>query len=101
MERNSINLASDVLDTPSFFWENDEWDPVYSMLCQYLEHSKRIDVLNRRLDCVHELLDVLQSQTENRHASRLEWIVIWLITLGRSYSIPEAFTSSVISVKAL
>ena len=79
MERNSINLASDVLDTPSFFWENDEWDPVYTMLCKYLEHETRIDVLNRRLDCVHELLDVLQQQAENQHAYRLEWIVIWLI----------------------
>lgn len=33
-----------------------------------------------RLDCVRELLEVLEQQAENKHASRLEWIIIWLIT---------------------
>eukprot|EP00924_Labyrinthula_sp_SR-Ha-C_P014978 maker-scaffold_9-snap-gene-4.0-mRNA-1 protein AED:0.27 eAED:0.29 QI:0/0/0/0.75/1/1/4/0/446 len=79
IERNSVNLESDILDTPPFFWENDEWDPVYEKFCKYLEHETRIDVLNRRLDCVHELLEVLQAQAQAKHDSRLEWIVIWLI----------------------
>mmetsp|Transcript_527 Transcript_527/g.709 ORF Transcript_527/g.709 Transcript_527/m.709 type:complete len:536 (+) Transcript_527:302-1909(+) len=79
MERNSINLESDILDTPPFFWENDKWDPFYNTVCNYLEQDARVDILNRRLDCVHELLEVLTSQAENQHASRLEWIVIWLV----------------------
>mmetsp|Transcript_1939 Transcript_1939/g.2218 ORF Transcript_1939/g.2218 Transcript_1939/m.2218 type:complete len:348 (-) Transcript_1939:664-1707(-) len=79
MERNSINLESDILDTPPFFWENDRWDPLYTTICNYLEHDARVDILNKRLDCVHELLEVLTSQAENQHASRLEWIVIWLV----------------------
>lgn len=79
MERYSINLNSGVLDTPRFFWENDEWEPVYEMMCEYLEHENRIALLNSRLDCVRELLDVLETQVENKHSYWLEWIVIWLI----------------------
>eukprot|EP00515_Schizochytrium_aggregatum_P012410 CAMPEP_0202081014 /NCGR_PEP_ID=MMETSP0964-20121228/11844_1 /ASSEMBLY_ACC=CAM_ASM_000500 /TAXON_ID=4773 /ORGANISM="Schizochytrium aggregatum, Strain ATCC28209" /LENGTH=629 /DNA_ID=CAMNT_0048648519 /DNA_START=79 /DNA_END=1968 /DNA_ORIENTATION=- len=79
MERNMINLESDIITTPEIFWENDEWEPIYKRMCNYMEHDERHDILNKRLDCVRELLDVLSSQVENQHASKLEWIIIWLI----------------------
>ena len=55
--------------------------PDYKMLWRYLEMSGRVEVLNKRLDMLKELLDVLQQQMENAHASKLEWIVIWLIVI--------------------
>ena len=48
---------------------------------RYLEMSGRTEVLNKRLDMLRELLDVLQQQMENAHAVKLEWIVIWLIVI--------------------
>ena len=48
---------------------------------RYLEMSQRTEVLNKRLDMLRELLDVLQQQMENAHAVKLEWIVIWLIVV--------------------
>ena len=48
---------------------------------RYLEMSGRTEVLNKRLDMLRELLDVLQQQMENAHAVKLEWIVIWLIVM--------------------
>jgi uncharacterized Rmd1/YagE family protein len=41
----------------------------------------RTEVLNKRLDMLRELLDVLQQQMENAHSVKLEWIVIWLIVI--------------------
>lgn len=41
--------------------------------------SGRTEILNKRLDMLRELLDVLQQQMENAHAVKLEWIVIYLI----------------------
>ncbi|GBG31225.1 Required for meiotic nuclear division protein 1-like [Hondaea fermentalgiana] len=79
LERNMINLESDILGTPEFFWHHDEFDPVYRRMCDYMEQDDRLEILNKRLDCVRELLDVLSSQVENQHASKLEWIIIWLI----------------------
>jgi len=41
--------------------------------------SGRTEILNKRLDMLRELLDVLQQQMENAHGVKLEWIVIYLI----------------------
>jgi|GEM_PF-1216673 len=81
IERNSINLESDIIGTPDYFWENDEWEPVYKKVVRYMEHEDRLGILNKRLDCVHELLDVLASTVESNQANRLEWIIIWLIVV--------------------
>ena len=52
-----------------------------TQVMRYLEMSGRTEVLNKRLDMLRELLDVLQQQMENAHAVKLEWIVIWLIVI--------------------
>ena len=51
------------------------------MVMRYLEMDGRVEVVNKRLDLLRELLDVLQEQMENKHAVTLEWIVIWLIVV--------------------
>jgi uncharacterized Rmd1/YagE family protein len=81
MERNVINLGSDIMRPPDIFWENDEFEPVYKRMCSYMEHEDRHVVLNKRLDVLHELLDVLRSQVENQHGTKLEMIIIYLIAI--------------------
>jgi hypothetical protein len=48
--RYHINLHTEVLDTPEFFWEQDKYRPVYDRLANYLELTKRGELLNRRMD---------------------------------------------------
>ena len=79
--RHDLNLHTDILDTPDFFWEEDKYVSEYNMLGSYLEMDGRVEVLNKRLDMLKELLDVLQQQMETAHSSKLEWIVIWLIVI--------------------
>ncbi|CAN0052855.1 unnamed protein product [Phaeothamnion confervicola] len=80
VERNEVNLHSDILDTPEFFWEADRWEPHYQRLCKYLDIPVRVEVLNQRLDILRELLDVLNNQASGRpKEGRLEWIIIYLI----------------------
>jgi uncharacterized Rmd1/YagE family protein len=79
--RHDVNLHSDILDTPDFFWEEDKFEPEYKMVMRYLEMNGRVEVVNKRLDLLRELLDVLQEQMEANHAVTLEWIVIWLIVI--------------------
>jgi uncharacterized Rmd1/YagE family protein len=81
IERNNVNLHFDVLDTPEFFWEQDKYKPVYDRLFNYLELGKRVDLLNKRLDIMKELLDMLADEQQNSHATKLEWIIIWLIVV--------------------
>ena len=82
IERYSINLDSEsVLDEPSHFWDHDEWLETYKRVRLYLDNAKRVELLNHRLDCINDLLGVLNSQVEDSHASRLEWIIIILIAI--------------------
>ncbi|CAM9838804.1 unnamed protein product [Ascophyllum nodosum] len=78
-EQNEVNLHSDILDTPEYFWEEDAWEPAYEALTAYLDIPLRVDNLNTRLGILKELLDVLSTQSTNAHATRLEVIIIYLI----------------------
>ncbi len=80
--RHDVNLHTEILDTPDFFWHDGQlFENDYQMVMGYLEMSGRTVVLNKRLDMLRELLDVLQQQMENAHAVKLEWIIIWLIVV--------------------
>jgi len=79
--RHDVNLHTEILDTPDFFWKEEKFEEDYKLVMRYLEMSARTEVLNKRLDMLRELLDVLQQQMENSHAVKLEWIVIWLIII--------------------
>lgn len=79
--RSSINLQVDVLDTPEFFWEYSELEPLYAMTANYLDIETRVEVLNQRLDVIHELFEMLGNELNHQHSSRLEWTIICLIVI--------------------
>ena len=81
IERTSINLHMDVLDTPEFFWEYPELESLYKMMANYLDISPRVEVLNQRLDVVHGLFEMLGNELNHLHSSRLEWTIICLIII--------------------
>lgn len=39
--RHYLNLSSDVLDTPDFYWENEELETLYNQVCVYFCINKR------------------------------------------------------------
>jgi uncharacterized Rmd1/YagE family protein len=79
-ERNTINLEHDILDLPEFFWRRPKYEQIYLIMTGYLDLNTRLDILNRRLDAIHELYDILSNELNHLHSSRLEMIVIYLIT---------------------
>lgn len=81
IERNSINMHFNVLDAPEFFWEYPELEPLYSMTSNYLDLEKRGQVLNQRLGVIHELFEMLGTELNHQHSSRLEWTIIGLIVI--------------------
>lgn len=81
LERNFINLHSEILDTPEFFWNYPELEPFYRRTAHYLDVSKRVEALNRRLNVVHELYEILANELNHQHTFRLETIIILLILI--------------------
>ncbi len=81
IDRSSINLHTDVLDTPEFFWEHPNLEPIYLDVANELDIETRGQVLNQRLDVLRELFEMLGNELNHQHSSRLEWIIIWLIMI--------------------
>lgn len=81
IDRHSINLHQELLDTPEFFWEYTDLEPIYKMTALYLEIARRVSVLNERLTVLKELFDMLNTEVNHKHSSRLEWTIIWLIVM--------------------
>ncbi|PRW58417.1 Sporulation RMD1 [Chlorella sorokiniana] len=82
IEQAALNLLGSVLDTPDFFWEpgvGDNMQSVYDKVFDYLEMNDRIEILNSRLQVLHELLDMLRLQGQAQHSDFLEIIIILLI----------------------
>lgn len=79
--RSSINLNSEYLDTPEFFWRNPNLEPFYIMVKKFLDLPSRVMALNQKLDVLQELLDILNSQLQHRYSSMLETIIILLILI--------------------
>jgi uncharacterized Rmd1/YagE family protein len=81
LTRYSINLNSDILDTPDFFWRRPKYEPYYQMSVDFLDIEHRVEVLNQRLNIIHELYEVVSTELQHLHSSRLEWIIIILIMM--------------------
>uniref|UniRef100_A0ABD2XLI0 DUF155 domain-containing protein n=1 Tax=Trichogramma kaykai TaxID=54128 RepID=A0ABD2XLI0_9HYME len=77
--RHFINLSSDLLDTPDFYWERDDLETLYQQICGYYSIAKRTRVMNEKLNHCVELVELLSSHLSDRHHVRLEWMIILLI----------------------
>ncbi|MGI4851056.1 MAG: RMD1 family protein [Janthinobacterium lividum] len=80
-ERSSINLHSDFLNPPDFFWDNPELEPLYQMVAKDVTIRSRTQTLNRKLDIMHDLYQILSDTLNHRHSTKLEWIIIVLIMI--------------------
>lgn len=81
IDRSSVNLHSDILDEPEFFWDYPEHQSIYREAAKCLDISTRVEVLNNRLAIAGELLGILNDQLNHQHSSTLEWTIIWLIVI--------------------
>jgi uncharacterized Rmd1/YagE family protein len=52
LKKNEINLDTDILDIPDYFWNNDKYQTHFHHVSKYLEISKRTEVINHRLDII-------------------------------------------------
>ncbi|CAH1102245.1 unnamed protein product [Psylliodes chrysocephalus] len=77
--RHYLNLSSDVLDIPDFYWDNDHLENLYSQVCSYYSINKRTKVMNEKLNHCVSLIELLSSHLSNKHSTKLEWTIIILI----------------------
>ncbi|MBP9722548.1 MAG: RMD1 family protein [Gammaproteobacteria bacterium] len=89
-ERYSVNLHSDILDTPEFFWRRPSFEPLYLMTAEFQDIQLRQSILNHRLDMIHELYHMLSNELNYKHSTRLELIIIVLIAIEVAFSLTNS-----------
>ncbi len=90
-QKNSINLESFALDTPEFFWKRPRYEPFYQLAVEFLDIQVRQNILNSKLNVVHELYEILSNELKHVHSSFLEWVIIILIMVEVLISILKDF----------
>ena len=89
--KSKMNLHYDLLDTPEFFWEYPEYENQYEKLIKYLDIKSRVEVLNKKVEIIQELLHVLGDEQKHKYSSFLEWIIIILIAFEIVINIKDHF----------
>ncbi|XP_075712150.1 required for meiotic nuclear division protein 1 homolog isoform X2 [Rhinoderma darwinii] len=79
--RHRINLSSDLLLTPDFYWDRENLEHLYDNTCQFLSINRRVKVINEKLQHCTELTDLMRNHLSEKHALRLEWMIVILITI--------------------
>ena len=79
--KSEMNLISNFLYHPKYFWQHPTLEEYYIMLERYLHIQRRVNTINHRLDTLNEIFDMFNGYLENRHAHYLEWVIILLIMI--------------------
>jgi len=82
-----INLSSDLLDTPDFYWDREKLERLYNKTCNYLNIARRTRVMNEKLGQCLELTELLRDHLKDKHHTRLELMIIALITIEVCFAI--------------
>ena len=86
------SAASNILTTPSFFWDSEPTlHPLYEAVREYLEIKPRIQVLNERCRVFLDLAEILSDSIADVKMTRITWIIIVLIVLSILVTCTEVF----------
>ncbi|KAL1879345.1 hypothetical protein VTK73DRAFT_7182 [Phialemonium thermophilum] len=88
--RVEINLSSNILDVPNFFWDSEPTlHPLYVAVREYLEIDPRIKVLNERCRVFLDLAEILSDSDADAKMSYITWIIIILIVVSILVTVTE------------
>ncbi|XP_004702170.1 required for meiotic nuclear division protein 1 homolog [Echinops telfairi] len=89
--RHRINLSSDFLITPDFYWDRENLEELYDKTCQFLSIARRVKVMNEKLQHCMELTDLMRNHLHEKRALRLEWMIVILITIEVMFELGRVF----------
>ncbi|XP_039202855.1 required for meiotic nuclear division protein 1 homolog isoform X4 [Crotalus tigris] len=89
--RHRINLSSDLLIAPDFYWDREHLEQLYDKMYRFLSIDRRVKVVNEKLQQCTELTDLMRNHLNEKHALRLEWMIVILITIEVMFELGRMF----------
>lgn len=68
----NLNLVSNILGEPEFVWEYSAFSSLYETCIRYLDIKTRADLLNKRCEIIHGILEILSDNITTQNSERLE-----------------------------
>ncbi|EMR62069.1 putative sad1-interacting factor 3 protein [Eutypa lata UCREL1] len=88
--RVDINLSSNILDVPNFFWDSEpNLHPLYVAIREYLEIDLRTKVVNERCRVFLDLAEILSDSVADSKMSAITYIIIVLIVISILVTVTE------------
>lgn len=81
LARSQVNLYSEFLSVPKYFWHYPGIESYYVSTAEFLDIETRAKTLNKKLDSLQQILDILTNELQYRHSSYLEIVIILLIMI--------------------
>lgn len=85
--RGKLNLYSELVETPDIYWSESRLEKIHENISNSLDISKRINILNRKLDYLSDEAETLISIMSKRTEVNLELIIIYLIVIEVCFEI--------------
>lgn len=79
--RGKLNLYSELIETPDLYWSEPQLEKLYRQISRNLDIQPRISILNTKLDYATDEARALMAVLNEKKGTRLEWIIIYLITV--------------------
>lgn len=90
--RCDVNLSTNILDTPDFFWSIEpSLHPLYMAMREYLEIEKRVIVVNDRCKVFLEFFNICVDSVAEKNIVKVTRWFITVILLGVFFSLVEIF----------
>ncbi|XFF81228.1 hypothetical protein AB1E18_007447 [Capra hircus] len=89
--RHRINLSSDFLIAPDFYWDRENLEELYDKTCRFLSIARRVKVMNEKLQHCMELTDLMRNHLTEKRTLRLEWMIVILITIEVLFELGRVF----------
>eukprot|EP00128_Syssomonas_multiformis_P000761 Colp12_sorted_trinity150504_noHs@30322 len=85
--RHSVNLISDWMQPPDFYWDRPSLEEHFVKMTKHLDIPRRLEIMNNRINYLHELADVLNTHLKDSHSTRLEMNIIYLIKIEVAFGL--------------
>lgn len=87
------SMVSDLflLDKPNILWDNEEAEHLYNQMAAILELKDRFEIVQYKLSCLREDLNMAVDLFNHKHSEFLEWIIIILIAFEIVMGLIEFF----------
>ena len=78
----NLNLVSNILGEPEFVWEYSAFSALYEICIRYLDIKSRADLLNKRCEIIHGILEILSENITTYNSEKLEKTMTRLIAIS-------------------